>query len=250
MEQLVNHLQQVAIHHDLAQLHQWLCTYMLYAQVGTLPTVEMVSHDPRVSLLQGLRWKGSHLMVSDRALQEVPARPLALLAARGYLEAQARRRLTLRSILLTLLIVFTIPPLIFHLAPPVHGKVHHWLFHLLVFIPVERVWAWQRKIARRVDREVVRSTGETELFLQALTTVIRADIRTRGTDRIVAELLSRLNDLRDENGYPKVTMEELLPPPPQPNDTQNPPSPPAIDKNEFLHRHPPDEYNKVDKVRI
>jgi len=189
------------------------------------------------------------LLVPDRALQEVPARLLALLAVRGYLEAQTRRRLTLRSILLTLWIVFTIPPLIYHLAPPVHGKAYHWLFHLLVFIPIERVWAWPRKIAQRIDREVVRRTGETELFLQALTTVIQADIRIRGTDRIVEELVSRLNILRQENGYPEVTMEELLPPPPT-NDAQTLPSHPAIDKNEFLRRHPPDEYHQVDRVRI
>lgn len=74
MERLVTHLQQIATHHDLAQFHQWLCTYMLYVQSGTPPTAEIVPHDPRSSLLQGLRWKGLHLLVADRALREVPVR--------------------------------------------------------------------------------------------------------------------------------------------------------------------------------
>jgi len=205
MERLVNHLQQVATHHDLAQLHQWLCTYMVYVQSGTPPTAEITPYDPRAPLLYGLRWKGLHLLVPDRMLQAVPARPLALLAVRGYLEAQARRRLTIRSILLTLLIVFTIPPMLFHLAPPTHGKAYHWLLHLLVVVPIERVWAWQRKIARRIDREVLKSIGETDVFLQALITVIKADIQIRGVERSVVEMVGRLNSLRKENGYPEVT---------------------------------------------
>lgn len=250
MERLVTHLQQIATHHDLAQFHQWLCTYMLYVQSGTPPTAEIVPYDPRASLLQGLRWKGLHLLVPDRALREVPARPLALLAVRGYLEAQARRRLTIRSILLTLLIVFTIPPLLFRLAPPTHGKAYHWLLHLFVLVPIERTWAWQRKIARRIDREVVRSTGETDIFLEGLVTVIKVDIKIRGADRIVADMVGRLNSLCKENGYPEVTMEELLPPLPPEDGEQGQPASPAMDKGEFLLRHPPDEYNKVDKVRI
>jgi hypothetical protein len=250
MERLVQHLQQVANHHDLAQLHQWLCTYMLYVQSGTSPTVEVVPHDPHISLLGGLRWKGLHLMVPDRALQEVPARHLALLAVRGYLEAQAKRRFTVRSFLLTFLILFTIPLLIYHLAPPTHDKVYHWMFHLLVIVPIERVWAWRRSIARRIDREIVQSTGETETFLQALTAVIKADIKRRGLDKNVADLVSRLNSLCKENGYPEVTMEELMPPPPSDDDGHKHPSRPPIDKDEFLLRHPPNEYNKVDKVRI
>jgi hypothetical protein len=250
MERLVQHLQQIANQHDLAQLHQWVCTFMLYVQSGAYPTMETVPHDPRFSLLRGLRWKGLHLMVPERALQEVPAQYLAILAVRGYLEAQARRRLTIRSILLTLLIVFTIPPLIYHLAPPTHDKVYHWMFHMLVIVPIERVWAWHRSIARRIDREIVQSTGETETFLQALTAVIKADIKRRGLDKNVADLVSRLNSLCKENGYPEVTMEELMPPPPSDDDGHKPLSRPAIDKGEFLLRHPPDEYNKVDKVRI
>jgi hypothetical protein len=250
MERLVQHLQQIANQHDLAQLHQWVCTYMLYVQSGAYPTMETVPHDPRFSLLRGLRWKGLHLMVPERALQEVPARYLAILAVRGYLEAQARRRLTIRSILLTLLIVFTIPLLIYHLAPPTHDKVYHWMFHMLVIVPIERVWAWHRSIAQRIDREIVKSTGETEVFLQALATVIKADIMIKGMDKNVKELIGRLNSLCRENGYPEVTMEELMPPPPSDDDGHKPLSRPAIDKGEFLLRHPPDEYNKVDKVRI
>ena len=250
MERLVQHLQQIANHHDLAQLHQWVCTYMLYVQSGAYPTMETVPHDRRCSLLGGLRWKGLHLMVPERALQEVPARYLAILAVRGYLEAQARRRLTIRSILLTLSIVLTIPPLIYHLAPPTHDKVYHWMFHLLVIVPIERVWAWHRSIAQRIDREIVKSTGETEVFLQALTTVIKADLKIKGTEKNAADLIGRLNSLRKENGYPEVTMEELMPPPPSDDDGHKQPSRPPTDKDEFLLRHPPDEYNKVDKVRI
>lgn len=169
---------------------------------------------------------------------------------RGYLEAQARRRLTLRSIPLTLLIVFTIPPLLFRLAPPTHGKAYHWLLHLFVLVPIERTWAWQRKIARRMDREVVRSTGETDILLEGLVTVIKVDIKIRGADRIVADMVGRLNSLCKENGYPEVTMEELLPPLPPADGEQGQPASPAMDKGEFLLRHPPDEYNKVDKFRI
>ncbi len=250
MERLVQHLQQVANHHDLAQLHQWLCTYMLYVQSGTSPTLEVVPHVPSISLLGGLHWKGLHLMVPDRALQEVPAQHLALLAVRGYLEAQARRRLTIRSVLLTFLVLLTITPLIFLLAPPTHDKVYHWMFHLLVIVPIERVWAWHRKITQQIDHEIVKSTGETEIFLQALTTVIKADIKIKGMDKDVEELIGRLNSLCKEKGYPEVTMEELIPPPPPQDDGQGEPPRPAVDKDEFLLRHPPNEYNKVDKVRI
>jgi len=95
--------------------------------------------------------------------------------------------------------------MLFHLAPPTHGKAYHWLLHLLVVVPIERVWAWQRKIARRIDREVLKSIGETDVFLQALITVIKADIQIRGVERSVVEMVGRLNSLRKENGYPEVT---------------------------------------------
>lgn len=96
---------------------------------------------------------------------------------------------------------------------------------------------------------MLKSTADSDIFLQGLVTVVKVDIKIRGADRTVGDMVGRLNFLRKENGYPEVTMEELLPLLPPEDGERNQPSSPAVDKGEFLLRHPPDEYNKVDKVR-
>ncbi|GBC94862.1 hypothetical protein HRbin16_00647 [bacterium HR16] len=253
MERLVNHLQQVATHHDLAQLHQWLCTYMLYAQTAVMPTVETVNipaPSAREPVLKKIRWKGSHLLLPQRIIEEIPPRSLALLAVRNYMEASASKRRTVQSIFWTIVIIVVISPLVYIASERLPEEAHRWFFHLVVLVPIHMVWSWRARIAEQIERELLQRVGEVDTLLHALEAAIKLDIKTGVPGKLVDDTLARLNTLRREHGYPEISRDDLLPPLPPEDNEQKQPSSPAVDKGEFLRRHPPDEYNKVDKVRI
>lgn len=250
MEHLTQHLQLVATRADVAQFQQWLSTCMLYVQAGVTPTVEAYPHPPRTSLLQGIVWNGWHVRVPKRALQEIPPYPLALLAVRNYMEATARRRLMWRSIALTVFFLLTIPAAIYTLTRSMPEDASSWLLHLAVLVPLEWTWRWWHHLARQIDWQFVEQIGEADDFLLAMQMAIKIDLKAGVRKNTVDELLERLNALRREEGYPELSEGDLLPTPPPQEDGQEAYRSPAIDKEEFLHRHPPDEYNRVDRITI
>ncbi|GIV17783.1 MAG: hypothetical protein KatS3mg022_3218 [Armatimonadota bacterium] len=253
MERLTDHLQQVAMHSDLAQFYQWLCTYMLYTHTVITPTVEIIrtsAHSPpaREPVLKQLRWKGTHLLLPQHVLEVIPPRPLALLAVRNYIEAVTSRRYTVQSILLTVAIILVVSPIAYIVGERFSKEAHRWLFHLVVLVPIHKVWSWRDHLAEQIERELLKHAGDADAILQALETAVKLDIQAGVPDKLVNDLLARLNTLRREHGYAEVNKNDLLPPPPTEDEEQKPSPAPAIDKVEFLHRHPPDEYNQVDRV--
>lgn len=221
---------------------------MLYAQAGVTPAVDVYPHNPRVPILQGIIWKGMQVWVPDRALEEIPPYPLALLAVRNYMETTARRRLIWRSVALTALFLITIPPLIYRLTQNTPEEWARWLFHLVVLVPIEWAWGWWHHIAKVIDRQLMQESGQTDTFLQAMELAVKFDLRAGVPKKNVDDLIERLNALRSEEGYPKLSEEDLRPPLPPEDNGQQAYCPPAMDKEEFLRRHPPDEYNKVDTI--
>lgn len=255
MERLIDHLQQVAMHGELAQFYQWLCTYMLYTQTAIMPTVEIVhtsAHSPpaREPVLKQLRWKGTHLLLPQRVLEGIPSRPLALLAVRNYMEAVASRRYTVQSILWTMVIIFVVSPLVYIASERLSKEAYRWFFHFLVLVPIHTVWSWRARLAEQIERELLKRAGDADTILQALEAAVKVDIKTGVPDKLVNDLLARLNTLRREHGYAEVSKNDLLPPPPEQDEEQKPPPAPTVDKGEFLRKHPPDEYNKVDRVKV
>lgn len=255
VERVVVHLQQVANDPALAQFQQWLRIYMLYAGVAITPIVEVVNPEvPRlfgpVSTLQQIRWKGARLQLSQRLLQEIPPRLLALLAVRNYIEADTFRRSVLRSILYTIVLFPLLSVLVYILGERFPQKAYEWAMQLVVLLPIRWVWSWWSHLAEQVERKLLQHTGEEETLLQALEAVARLDLKRGVPDKQVDELLNRLNALRRERGYPDLSREALLPPRPPEEEASDTARPPAMEKGEFLRRHPPDEYNKVDRVRV
>ncbi|MEJ5252047.1 MAG: hypothetical protein HPY54_07125 [Chthonomonadetes bacterium] len=249
MEHWSQDLQLVATRPDVAQFQQWLATCMLYAQTGVMPAVQVYPHNTRQPLLRGIIWKGMQVWVPDRALEEIPPYPLALLALRNYMEAKARQKLIWRSIALTALILFTVPTVIYEMTRNLPEEWSRWLFHLLVLLPIHYVWSWIQHIAAQIDRQVVQGVGQTDAFLQGMEAAIKIDLKVGVADKEITSQMARLNTLRRELGYPEVERGDLFPSPAE-GDGDGEHLPPAIDKGEFLRRHPPDEYKKVDRIEI
>ncbi|MGQ9737840.1 MAG: hypothetical protein ACUVR7_06415 [Armatimonadota bacterium] len=248
MEHLAHHLRTVATRADVALFQQWLSTCMLYVQIGVTPSVEVCPHHPRLPLLQSIVWKGEHLQVPERALEEMPPYPLALLAVRNYKEATTRRRLIWRSIALTALFLLTIPLSVHAFTRNMPQEWSHWLFHLIVLVPIEWTWRWRHHIAKQIDQQLVEEIGQADDFLRALELAVKFDLRAGVPKKNVDDLLERLNALRSEEGYPGLSEEDLLPPLPPGDNGQPAHRPPAMDKEEVLRRHPPDEHHKVDTI--
>lgn len=250
MEYLTQHLQVVATRAEVAQFQQWLSTCMLYTQTGVTPTVEVYPYRSNAPLLNGIVWDEWHVWVPERALQKIPSRLLALLAVQGYMEATARRNLIPRSMVLTALVLLIVAPLIYKLSQPLAEDLHRWLFELLVLLPIHWVWAWWPRLGAEIDRQLVQQSGEGDALLEAMELAIKDDLARGVPNGVVNNLLKRLNSLREALGYPKLSQDDLLPPPPAEQDGRKEQVSFPIDKGEFLRRHPPDEYNQVDRVQL
>ncbi len=248
MEKLAQHMHLTATQADVAQVQQWLSSYMLYAQTGVVPTVEVRPHDAHIPLMKNVRWRGTHVQVSARALQEIPPRLLALIAFRNYIETEARRRLIARSLVLSLVIAVAGIYVIGVLIDRLPNYYFRHVLHLVVLFPLHLVWRWRDAIERTMDREVAERTREAHLLIEAMEGALRVDLLVGVHRRYCEAMLSRLNVLRTENGYPELTLDDLMPPPePEDGDGEQPVAP-ALSKSEFLRRHSPDDYRQVDRV--
>jgi len=236
MERLIQHLQLTAEQADVAELHQWLMEYLVPMQAGVNPTLELRPHVTGQPVLHSLRWSGTHLRISDRLVKEIPPRLVALLALRNYLEATARRRLNLISVVLTVLIVIIGGPMLFRLGERFPFRYSGWLFELLLAIPIELVWRWRDRIARSTDRQTVEFSRDGDLFVQAMESALRFDLKDNVPSTFARELLGRLNLVRKQLGYPELTLEEVLPPPQTENDGEHAPEMSDPEEGEPLRR--------------
>lgn len=250
MERLVNYLQQVALSNELAQFYQWLCTYLLYTQTAIMPTVEVRPHTPGLPLVTGVRWRCQHLLLPDRALQQIPARPLALLAINRHFERLVYRQMLLQNVWITALLLFAVGPLLHIIGEHLPESVFRWIFGIVVALPLHYIWARMGLVGERADKELLQRIGEVEAFLQGMEAAIRTDIISGVSRRQVELFLQRLNAVREQYGYPPLIWDDLQPPPPHDSDGQEAMLTVVIDKDDFLRKHPPDEYDKVDSIKI
>jgi hypothetical protein len=199
---LIRELQVVAVSSGISQFHQWLYTYLLYAQISLTPSVQVIRNPAgtlvaRVPLLKQTRWRGAQLQVPGYALEALPPRLLALLAVRNYIEASHGRRYAVRSVLLTVIVLIVIAPLVHALGEKLFSKeLYRWLFHSVLLAPLEPLWSWREHFAEKMDRETIERVAETHTFIQAMEAAIRLDLQMGVPESQVRDLLVRLNTLR------------------------------------------------------
>lgn len=207
MENLTSSLQVTAARTDLDELQQWLYEYLMYVQVGIVPTVELYPYVPHQPLLKAMRWRRVHLRLPDLALQQIPPRPLALLALRNYLENKARQHFIIRSVLWTVILLAVVAS-IFGVMNRVARREVVWVLKFLLLIPLDIIWSWRKRLPSLVDRETLEKARDGDRFIEAMEWALRFDIQANVPTSSLRELLSRVNILRAEWGYSELVITE------------------------------------------
>lgn len=80
------------------------------------------------------------------------------------------------------------------------------------------IWAWAEDFGATLDREVVQRIGERDTLLEAFEKVISVELAAGMPAAFVSDLLTRVNALRREWGYPELQLADLVPTVQEPSD--------------------------------